>query len=111
MVNRLFVYGTLCPGQPNDYLLKAIGGEWQPGTVTGKLIEIGWGAAMGYPGISLDQSGAEVNGFLFNSDNLENHWPELDAFEGEGYERVLTQVKLADKTLVEAYIYSVKPPQ
>ena len=38
--------------------------------MTGTLLPEGWGAAAGYPGIVLDEHGAEVAGFLFSSDAL-----------------------------------------
>jgi hypothetical protein len=28
-MNRLFVYGTLCPNRENAHILAAIGGEWK----------------------------------------------------------------------------------
>jgi len=43
MIETLFVYGTLCPGCPNEHVLKAIGGRWEPATVRGKLRQEGWG--------------------------------------------------------------------
>jgi gamma-glutamylcyclotransferase (GGCT)/AIG2-like uncharacterized protein YtfP len=73
-------------------------------TVAGKLRQEGWGAAMGYPGIDLDEQGDEVEGFIFTSKYLSNHWAALDEFEGDAYERVLTVVKLEDNTTVEASI-------
>ena len=42
---------------------------------------------MGYPGIVLDDSGNRVQGFIFTSVNLPNHWDVLDEFEGAEYER------------------------
>ena len=63
---------------------------------------------MGYPGIDLDEQGEEIEGFIFTSKNLFNHWASLDEFEGDAYERVLTMVKLKDNTTVEAYIYTLK---
>jgi gamma-glutamylcyclotransferase (GGCT)/AIG2-like uncharacterized protein YtfP len=107
MTHRLFIYGTLAPGQPNEHVLAAVPGEWEPATVTGTLLQEGWGAAVGYPGIILDEHGDEVEGFLFSSESLAEHWARLDEFEGEGYERVLTTVKLNDGTAVDAYIYSL----
>jgi gamma-glutamylcyclotransferase (GGCT)/AIG2-like uncharacterized protein YtfP len=104
MLNRLFVYGTLAPGRPNEHVLADILGKWEPGTVKGTLLQEGWGAKVGFPGIVLDQDGGEVRGFLFSSDALAEHLPRLDAFEGGGYERVATQVQL-DGGLVDAYIY------
>lgn len=63
---------------------------------------------MGYPGITLDDAGDEIKGYIFCSDKLESHWDELDEFEGEGYERVLTSVQTRDKKRVEAYIYVIR---
>ena len=111
MPHRLFVYGTLAPGRSNAHVLAPIPGEWEPATVTGTLLPEGWGAAAGYPGIVLDEHGAEVAGFLFSSDVLAEHWPRLDAFEGEGYERVLTTATRRDGTTVEAYVYALAASQ
>jgi gamma-glutamylcyclotransferase (GGCT)/AIG2-like uncharacterized protein YtfP len=105
MTHRLFVYGTLAPGRPNEHVLADVPGEWTPATARGTLLQEGWGAAVGYPGIILDEHGGEVKGLLFSSDSLAEHWARLDEFEGEGYERVLTTVKLEDGTTVEVYIY------
>ena len=108
MVERLFVYGTLGPGRPNEHVLTEIGGSWRSATVTGKLEQKGWGAEMGYPGIVLDREGASIDGFLFTSENLANNWFKLDEFEGVAYERVATKVKLADGSFVNAYVYALK---
>jgi len=107
VIERLFVYGTLGPGRPNEHVLGAIGGSWETATVTGTLRHEGWGAAMGYPGIDLDEHGGEVKGFLFTSENLSGHWAVLDEFEGEIYERVLTKVKLKCGSTIDAYIYTL----
>jgi gamma-glutamylcyclotransferase (GGCT)/AIG2-like uncharacterized protein YtfP len=107
VIERLFVYGTLGPGQPNEHVLDAIGGSWETATVTGTLRHEGWGAELGYPGIDLDEHGGEVEGFLFTSENLSGHWAALDEFEGEAYERVLAKVKLKDGSIVDAYIYTL----
>ena len=105
MTQRLFVYGMLAPGRRNEYVLADIPGQWEPATVTGTLLQEGWGAAVGYPGIVLDERGGEVKGFLFSSERLAEYWTRLDEFEGEGYERVLTTVRRKDGTAVDAYIY------
>ena len=107
MIERLFVYGTLAPGRPNEHVLSAIGGSWEAASVSGSLRQEGWGAAMGYPGIDLDEHGDEVQGFLFSSEKLSDHWAKLDAFEGKSYERVLTVVKLRGNRTVDAYIYTL----
>jgi len=108
MLERLFVYGTLAPGRPNEHVLSAIGGSWEAASVSGSLRQDGWGAAMGYPGIDLDEHGDEIQGFLLSSEKLSEHWVKLDAFEGESYARVLTVVRLIDNRTVDAYIYTLK---
>ena len=108
MIQRLFVYGTLAPGRPNEHVLSEIGGSWEEATVTGTLRQEGWGAALGYPGIVLDQHGDEIQGFLFSSEKLSDHWARLDEFEGKSYERVMTVVKLNDNRTVDAYIYQLR---
>ena len=107
MTPRLFVYGTLAPGRPNEHVLAKIPGHWEPATVRGTLFPEGWGAAAGYPGIVPDDKGSEVEGLLFSSDSLAEHWERLDEFEGAGYERVVTRVKLDDDAVVSAYIYKL----
>ena len=108
MIQRLFVYGTLAPGKPNEHLLEEIGGSWQKASVRGTLIPEGWGATLGYPAIVLDKLGDAVDGFLFSSNKLSTQWTNLDEFEGECYERVLTTAILSDKSTVEAYVYTLK---
>ena len=108
MTDHLFVYGTLAPGRQNAHVLAEVPGTWEPASVRGTLHPEGWGAAVGYPGIVLDEHGGEVQGFLFSSDELATHWDRLDAFEGDGYARAVTRVKCEDGSLVQAYIYTLK---
>jgi gamma-glutamylcyclotransferase (GGCT)/AIG2-like uncharacterized protein YtfP len=108
MLQHLFVYGTLAPGRPNEHVLAKIAGEWQAATVRGILRAAGWGAALGYPGIDLDESGAEVKGFLFSSTALHTLWAALDAFEGDAYQRVITRVTVVDGRELEAHIYTLR---
>ena len=42
-MERLFVYGTLGPGRPNEHVMQKIGGSWQPASVRGRLVRAGWG--------------------------------------------------------------------
>ena len=107
-INKLFVYGTLAPGRPNEHILRNIGGSWEEACVTGKLHQEGWGATMGYPAIVLDKDGDKIEGFLFSSANIAAHWHQLDEFEGDAYKRVIAKVKLKDNTIVNAYIYALK---
>jgi gamma-glutamylcyclotransferase (GGCT)/AIG2-like uncharacterized protein YtfP len=108
MTDPLFVYGTLAPGRPNHHVLSDIAGVWEPATVRGHLLPEGWGAAVGFPGIVVDELGPEVNGLLFSSDGLDEHWDRLDEFEGDGYERVLIAAKRSDGTTETAYIYALR---
>ena len=108
MVNRLFVYGTLAPGRPNEHILAAVPGKWEPASVKGTLFPEGWGAAAGYPGIVLDEQAEKIEGLVFSSESLAQHWARLDAFEGEGYERVLTRATLKDGGAVDAYVYALR---
>jgi len=104
-MESLFVYGTLGPGRPNAHILENIGGSWQKGYVAGSLEEKGWGAEMGYPGIILNDSGNQVHGFLFTSENLARHWSVLDDFEGEEYARVPVDVVTESGQTVRSCIY------
>lgn len=74
MIERLFVYGTLAPGRPNEHVLAKVPGTWEPASVKGILLQEGWGAAAGYPGIILEEAGEDVQGFLFSSTELSEQW-------------------------------------
>lgn len=107
-MQRLFVYGTLAPGRANHGVLEGIPGSWEAATLKGTLLQEGWGAAMGCPGIVPDADGDEVGGFVFSSTHLAHHWPELDAFEGGGYQRVPVTVRVNGTHDVEAYVYALR---
>lgn len=106
-MERLFVYGTLAPGRPNEHVLEPLRGQWEPATVSGTLKQVGWGAAMGFPAIDLSEATGAVSGLLFSSVKLVEYWPALDDFEGSAYERVITVVTLADGSTVDAFVYAV----
>ena len=108
MTHRLFVYGTLAPGRPNEHVLRDVRGTWEPASARGTLIPEGWGAAAGYPALVPDVHGPEVEGLLFSSDALADQWARLDAFEGPGYRRVPIEVRRADGTSVEAFVYRLR---
>jgi gamma-glutamylcyclotransferase (GGCT)/AIG2-like uncharacterized protein YtfP len=108
MTDRLFVYGTLAPGRPNEHVLAGVPGTWEPASVRGSRLQEGWGAALGYPGVILDECGDEIQGLIFSSDVLAAHWSRLDEFEGDGYVRVLTCARRRDGTAVAAYIYRLR---
>lgn len=106
---RLATYGTLGPGRSNHHQLFGLSGQWSSGSIRGDLYDEGWGAAQGYPGLVLNPAGETVAVALFSSDDLPDHWPRLDAFEGEGYRRVVTQVTTSDG-VVDACIYVLSDP-
>lgn len=103
-VSALAIYGSLAPGHPNHHHVADIPGRWVSGRVRGRLVEEGWGAALGYPALLLEPDGPPVDVEVLESADLPAHWTRLDDFEGTGYERVLTRVQTADGE-VEAYIY------
>ncbi|WP_181297320.1 gamma-glutamylcyclotransferase family protein [Pseudomonas sp. Q2-TVG4-2] len=107
-MERLFVYGSLAPGRPNEHILAEVPGCWEPASVTGTLRAEGWGAAMGFPGLDLDEQGETIDGLVFSSEQLAPHWPALDAFEGDAYLRSPTAVRLANGETVEAYVYALR---
>ena len=106
--NKLFVYGTLGLGRPNEHILSDIGGTWESASVRGILKDKGWGAEMGFPGLELDEAGKEIKGFVFTSENLVGHWASLDEFEGEAYQRVTTKVLLKNGQIINANIYTLR---
>ena len=105
-MKRLATYGTLAPGQINHHQLEGLDGKWYTGTVKGRLFTEGWGAEHGCPGIELDASGQDVGVFIFESDDLPDHWQRLDAFEGAEYRRIKAIVQTPDGE-VECSIYEL----
>ena len=101
---RLAVYGSLAPGCPNHHVLADLAGRWIVGTVRGRLLEDGWGAQMGYPGLVLDEEGDAVAVHVLESADLADHWDRLDEFEGPGYRRVRVRVT-TDEGDVDAQLY------
>lgn len=103
----LFVYGTLGPNRPNTHIMENIGGTWSEAHVFGTLKQQGWGAKLGFPGIVLDQSENQVSGFVFFSDNLEQHWQQLDEFEGASYQRVPVKAHLNTGEIIDSFVYAL----
>jgi gamma-glutamylcyclotransferase (GGCT)/AIG2-like uncharacterized protein YtfP len=103
-LQRLATYGTLAPGRPNHHQLDGVQGRWLNGHVDGMLVDAGWGASLGYPALVLDPAGSAIGVDVFESVDLPAHWERLDAFEGPGYERVVTTVHTSTGD-VDASIY------
>ncbi|HEX8219779.1 MAG TPA: gamma-glutamylcyclotransferase [Chloroflexia bacterium] len=89
---RLAVYGTLAPGEPNHHIVAPLGGEWTDGLIEGDLIPVGWGAALGYPAFRPRHGGTAVPVKVLTASSLPTAWPMLDRFEGPGYKRILVLV-------------------
>lgn len=105
--DRLAVYGTLVPGGANAHVLAGVTGQWTTGTVAATRHDDGW---HGYPGLVLDGTG-EVGVHVLEAPGLRDHLERLDAFEGPGYRRVITTVRLTDGRAVPAWVYVlVEPP-
>jgi len=103
---RLATYGSLAPGRPNHHQLAALDGRWLEGQVRGRLVDAGWGAALGYPALVLDPDGVDVPVHVFESDDLPQHWARLDEHEGSDYRRVVVTVRTPEGEL-EASIYEL----
>ena len=106
-MERLFVYGTLAPGKPNHNVLADIPGSWERARLKGKLLDQGWGSELGCPGIVPTDDGEDVEGFVFSSDHLSDHWLRLDEYEGSGYRRLPVLVRTESGEETEAYVYAL----
>ncbi len=95
-MERLFLYGSLQPGGPNEHALARVPGHWQPAVVKGRLVNAGWGASLGYPGLIADERGQEVHGQILTSAELGAKWAELDLLEGDEYVRTKVPAFLAN---------------
>ena len=85
---RVFVYGTLMPGQPRWAVLEPYAAGWEPATARGRL----WDTGRGYPAVRFDGEGDPVPGVLVAlvPELAEEAVTTLDRVEGEGvlYRRV-----------------------
>ena len=102
---RLFVYGTLAPGEVNEHVLATLDGSWVPARVFGTLHAEGWGHTHGFPALQLDAAAAAVAGQIFYSEYLAGQWARLDDFEGEAYRRVVTHAELSNGDRCETCVY------
>jgi gamma-glutamylcyclotransferase (GGCT)/AIG2-like uncharacterized protein YtfP len=99
----LFVYGTLRSGSGTDWSrrLAAQAELIGRGRVAGVLFKIG-----SYPGMTpAEREGDSVIGEVFRLADPEKLWPELDAYEGNEYERRDVPVHMDDGELVNAWVY------
>ena len=86
MTARVFVYGTLMPGEPRWPILSPLSSSRRTDRVAGRLIDTGYG----YPGL-LEGHG-QVHGWVVDLAEPDVALPMLDAIEGTTrglYQRVL----------------------
>ena len=87
-MDRLFVYGTLMPGQPLWPALAPFAVSWQAVTAGGRI----WDTGRGYPAVLFDPGGGPVPGVLVALDpaRVAEAVELLDEIEDEGrlYRRV-----------------------
>ena len=92
-VARVFVYGTLLPGEERWPLLEPYAVSWQETSVAGALFDTGYG----YPALILGEEG-EVPGVSVELDpaRLDAAVRLLDRIEGDGhlYRRVDVQTRV-----------------
>jgi len=98
--HRLILYGTLVPGGQYHDLLADLRGTWEECGIRGYL-----GEYRGFPAFRYDAAGPEPPAWLLTSEALPERFPELDAFEGEGYRRVVIPARLGSRR-VWANIYA-----
>ena len=110
-MTRLFVYGTLAPGEENAHIMDGMTGTWIKASVRGRRVSTGCGSLGIHPGFFPDEKGELVQGLIFESQDLPQHWDRLDKFEGKDYKRVAVTAALENGEQVQAHIYSVLPPK
>ena len=105
-LERLFVYGTLAPGEKNHHLLGGISGTWESGSCNGRIFTQTRGVHIGLPCFESTVDGEAFIGKIFSSTELNTRWKILDEFEGELYDRRLVSAKTEQGLDVEVYIYA-----
>lgn len=105
---RLFVYGSLAPGESNYHELAGLEGSWYEGWVRGESRATGWGSELGFPALRWDPEGTRISGKLFVSRDLPAQRARLDEFEGAEYGRILVPVHDASGLLGVANVYAAR---
>lgn len=101
---RLAVYGTLAPGAANAHELADCRGRWTSGHVSGRRGE------RVFPVFTFDPAAPPVPVEVFDSGDLPACWQRLDAFEGDGYRRILVPVAWGDGRTTVANLYEAVVP-
>jgi gamma-glutamylcyclotransferase (GGCT)/AIG2-like uncharacterized protein YtfP len=105
----IIIYGTLAPNRPNHSKIEHINGKWTKGVVMGKLVNEGWGAALGYFGFkhSSMEEQENIEAYMLISDELVDNWAYLDEFEGDQYRRILAKFELDNGAVGVGNIYAI----
>lgn len=107
VLDRLFVYGTMRQGQTARSLVANSIVRCEQASAKGAIFAF----PMGYPGFS-DQGDGRVIGecLWLSTAELPATFGLLDAYEGEDFARVITQIKLASGVEQWAWIYTLSDP-
>jgi gamma-glutamylcyclotransferase (GGCT)/AIG2-like uncharacterized protein YtfP len=105
VLDRLFVYGTLRQGQTARSLVANSIVRSVPAHVMGQI----YAFPMGYPGFSESGAGRVVGELLWLTD-LAATFGLLDAYEGEDFARVITQVTTQDGEELWSWLYTLADP-
>ncbi|MCE2571171.1 gamma-glutamylcyclotransferase family protein [Motilimonas eburnea] len=103
----LFVYGTLRPNEINHHYLKDLNGDWRSAHIQATLYETGLGPTSGFKVVDLSQPTQSIEGMIVFSEALEQAWPALDEFEGEGYVRQLTTAIDNEDKEHQVFVYAL----
>ena len=104
MKERLFVYGTLAPGEANHHWMEPLAGSWEVATAPGRVEQQTTGVHTGLP-CFIPSEVDTVSGMIFTSEELWKIWDKLDEFEGVDYGRQLIPVVTASGAKVDAFVY------
>lgn len=109
-MDHLFVYGTLGPEQSHSHLLQQVKGQYQKATINARLLPIGWDNGAGYPGLILStEQNERVAGYIYSADDLSPIWDQVDAYEGEHYQRIFTTAYLENGDELTVQVYEALP--
>jgi gamma-glutamylcyclotransferase (GGCT)/AIG2-like uncharacterized protein YtfP len=100
--HRLIVYGSLAPGEVNNFLLAGLEGDWEKCIIRGHM-----DLYRGFKVFKYDPQGEAHLVWLFSSSLLPGKFTDLDDFEGEEYQRVIIPALVGDRVIL-AYVYQGK---
>ncbi len=101
--NRLAVYGTLAPGEPNNSILSKIINN--PHNKFSGVVRGSTNVKNNLPFFNWRNEENETEVLVYESNLLTKEFTNLDRFEGKSYKRILVPIKV-DSKFVIANIYS-----